>query len=89
MTQSLQRDYEKLRAQLDQARRKAIGSAGMAGTVGEVGDGCYVPASTHSASTSAPQPFYAGVSVCMQSEEIHLTCPLVLVSIQSTPPSLS
>jgi hypothetical protein len=54
--QSLRRDYEKLRGQLDAARRKAIGNDGISGTAFQ-----HDHAASQSSTTSAPQPFYAGV----------------------------
>lgn len=53
--QTMRRDHEKLRGQLDTARRKAIG--------GSVGSVFPIEASQSSVSTSAPQPFYSGVSI--------------------------
>jgi septal ring factor EnvC (AmiA/AmiB activator) len=54
--QTLRRDYEKIRGQLDAARRKAIGNDGVSSSV-------YQPLTeaSQSSTTSAPQPFYAGV----------------------------
>lgn len=57
--QSSKRDYDKLRIQLDQARRKAIGTSGS----GINDNSIFVESSQNSA--SAPQPFYSGVSRCL------------------------
>lgn len=52
----MRRDYEKLRGQLDTARRKAISGGGGGNTFS-------LEATQSSVASSVPQPFYSGVSI--------------------------
>lgn len=59
--QASRRDYEKLRGQLESARRQAIGNDGINNGSHTVGLGD----SNGPMISSAPKPFYAGVNILM------------------------